>query len=78
MDKADSSTIDFGTPTLEDFQHWTQTIGRAQQLLMEFAFSPEGGAQAQAMLAKLADPAAGVWPPVPTDSLPPPRSPPRR
>jgi polyhydroxyalkanoate synthase len=58
MDSADSSTIDFGTPTLEDFQHWTQTIGRAQQLLMEYAFSPEGGAQAQAMLARLADPAA--------------------
>jgi polyhydroxyalkanoate synthase subunit PhaC len=28
-------------PTLEDFQHWTQLMGRAQQLLMEFAVAPE-------------------------------------
>jgi polyhydroxyalkanoate synthase len=30
-----------GLPTLEDFQHWTQVIGRAQQLLLEFALAPE-------------------------------------
>ena len=33
------------TPTLEDFQHWTQVLGRGQQLLMEFALAPENQAQ---------------------------------
>lgn len=37
-------------PTLEDFQHWTQVIGRAQQLLMEFALAPENR-----------EAAAGLW-----------------
>lgn len=45
-------------PTLEEFQHWTQTMGRAQQLLLEFALSQEGQEQVQAMLAKLSDPSA--------------------
>ena len=44
-------------PTLEDFQAWTQSIGRAQQLLLEFALSDAGQSTAQDMLAKLADPA---------------------
>ena len=26
-------------PSIEEFQHWTQTIGRVQQLLLEFALS---------------------------------------
>ena len=25
-----------GVPTLEDWQHWTLVMGRAQQMLMEF------------------------------------------
>ena len=47
-----------GLPTLEEFQHWTHTIGRAQQLLLDFALSQDGQAQMQTMLAKLADPSA--------------------
>ncbi len=43
-------------PSIEEFQHWTRTIGRAQQLLLEFALSQEGQGQMQAMLAKLTDP----------------------
>ncbi|QJQ32480.1 class I poly(R)-hydroxyalkanoic acid synthase [Sphingomonas lacunae] len=44
------------TPTLEDFQHWTQIMGRAQQLLMEFALSEAGQQMNQTMLAKWMDP----------------------
>jgi polyhydroxyalkanoate synthase len=43
-------------PTLEDFQHWTQTIGRAQQLLLEFALAPENQAQMQALWAQWGKP----------------------
>ena len=57
-------------PTLEDFQHWTQTIGRAQQLLLEFALSQEGQGQMQAMLAKMADPSAFAGM-IPTSFTPP-------
>ncbi|MEQ1724581.1 MAG: class I poly(R)-hydroxyalkanoic acid synthase [Sphingopyxis sp.] len=46
-------------PTLEDFQHWTHVLGRAQQLLMEFALSPEGQDVGKAMVAQLMDP--GTW-----------------
>lgn len=49
-------------PTLEDFQHWTQVMGRAQQLLLEYALSPEvqaqGQAQGQAILDALSHPPA--------------------
>ena len=45
-------------PTLEDFQHWTQVMGRAQQLLMEFALSPAGQEQAQGFFQRMADPKA--------------------
>ena len=44
------------TPTLEDFQHWTQVMGRAQQLLMEFALSEAGQQMNQTMLTKWMDP----------------------
>jgi len=32
----DTKTSDMGVPTLEDWQHWTLVMGRAQQMLMEF------------------------------------------
>lgn len=44
-------------PTLEDFQHWTQVIGRAQQLLMEFALDPDNQASMQGLWSQWADPA---------------------
>ncbi len=47
------------TPSLEDFQHWTHILGRAQQLMMEFALSPEGHDVGKAMVSQLMDP--GVW-----------------
>lgn len=46
-------------PTLEDFQHWTQQIGRAQQLLMEFALSPAGQDVGRTMVQQMMDP--GAW-----------------
>jgi polyhydroxyalkanoate synthase subunit PhaC len=51
-------------PSLEDLQHWTQVMGRAQAMMLEFALSPDNKAQAQALLAQctppLADSDAGV------------------
>lgn len=43
-------------PTLEDFQHWTQVIGRAQQLLMEFALAPENHRAAAGLWQQWANP----------------------
>ncbi len=49
--------------SLEDLQHWTQQIGRAQQLLLEFALSPEGEAAGRSMVQQWADPAkwTQIW-----------------
>src|ERR1043165_2905514 len=33
---ADETKTDAAMPTLEDWQHWTLVMGRAQQMLMEF------------------------------------------
>ncbi len=33
---SEASTAGMGGPTLEDWQHWTLVMGRAQQMLMEF------------------------------------------
>ena len=33
---ADDTNIGGAIPTLEDWQHWTLVMGRAQQMLMEF------------------------------------------
>src|SRR4030095_14372928 len=33
---ADDPTTSAAIPTLEDWQHWTLVMGRAQQMLMEF------------------------------------------
>src|SRR5437764_1431243 len=33
---ADETNIEGAMPTLEDWQHWTLVMGRAQQMLMEF------------------------------------------
>lgn len=46
-------------PTLEEFQHWTQVMGRAQQMLMEYALSPEGQDAGKAMVSRLMEP--GNW-----------------
>jgi polyhydroxyalkanoate synthase len=49
-DSADTTTLP-PMPTLEDMQHWTWVIGRAQQMMMEFGAeamkqAPSGGASA--------------------------------
>jgi polyhydroxyalkanoate synthase subunit PhaC len=41
-------------PSLEELQHWTQVMGRAQQMMLEFALAPGNQEQAKAMLAKVA------------------------
>ncbi len=46
-------------PSLEDLQHWTQVMGRAQQMMLDYALSPDNQEQVQAMLAQLARPLAG-------------------
>src|SRR5947208_9609908 len=33
---SEDSKTGLGVPTLEDWQHWTLVMGRAQQMLMEF------------------------------------------
>ena len=33
---ADETSTTSAIPTLEDWQHWTLVMGRAQQMLMEF------------------------------------------
>ncbi len=39
-------------PTLEDWQHWTLVMGRAQQMLMEFwAEQPEEGPAVSGLVA---------------------------
>jgi polyhydroxyalkanoate synthase subunit PhaC len=45
-------------PSLEELQHWTQVMGRAQQMMLEFALAPGNQEQAQAILAQFASPAA--------------------
>ena len=50
----DTATPDL--PTLEDMQHWTQTIGRAQQLLLEFALAPENRKAAAGLWQQWANP----------------------
>lgn len=53
-EQAETPTLSFETPTLEDMQHWTGVIGRAQQLMMEFTSKQmqragEGGGEKMAM-----------------------------
>ncbi len=45
-------------PTLEDMQHWTGVIGRAQQMLMTHALKSWDPAKAQAMIARMPSPFA--------------------
>jgi polyhydroxyalkanoate synthase len=53
----------FPTPSLEDMQHWTWVMGRAQQLMMEH-LSQQAGAAAEAapQAEKAAGRAAAQWP----------------
>ena len=46
-------------PTLEDFQHWTGVMGRAQQMLMDYALSTYTPEKAQAMMLEWMSP--GKW-----------------
>ncbi|TXC74414.1 class I poly(R)-hydroxyalkanoic acid synthase [Sphingorhabdus soli] len=45
-------------PSLEDMQHWTGVIGRAQQMLMTHALKSWDPAKAQAMIARMPSPFA--------------------
>lgn len=54
---------------LEDFQHWTQVTGRAQQLMMEFALSPEGQSVGRTIVEQLMNP-ANWTPSAPTADAP--------
>ncbi|MGZ8283408.1 MAG: PHA/PHB synthase family protein, partial [Allosphingosinicella sp.] len=58
-DQAVGTAPDLPIPTLEELQHWTWVMGRAQQLMMEHLAEQWGGAATQ-----VADPAkfASVWP----------------
>ena len=58
-DKGAAPAAPFPTPTLEDIQHWTSVMGRAQQLMMEHVARSMGQAAASAP----ADPekAAQAW-----------------
>jgi polyhydroxyalkanoate synthase len=58
---ADQTTLPGRTiPTLEDLQHWTWVMGRAQQLMMEFVARQIGEAGAQAV--KAPEKIAAQWP----------------
>ena len=46
-------------PSLEDFQHWTGVMGRAQQMLMEYVLSTYTPEKAQGMMAEWMSP--GKW-----------------
>ena len=48
-------------PTLEDMQHWTYVMGRAQQLMMEHLAKQAGEAGAKIAAAE-PKPAIGAWP----------------
>jgi len=50
----------FPTPSLEDLQHWTWVMGRAQQMMMEHVAAQMGAAAETA--AKAADKPAVAWP----------------
>ncbi|MFM6853351.1 MAG: PHA/PHB synthase family protein [Sphingopyxis sp.] len=52
-----------GAPTLEDFQHWTDVVGRAQKLLLDYALSPEGQQGQQRFLEQISAPDMwqGMW-----------------
>jgi polyhydroxyalkanoate synthase len=56
---ADETTFSGASPTLEDWQHWTWVIGRAQQMLMEAWADSLKGSQPWATSA----PAWGAFPP---------------
>jgi len=52
---ADETKTDAAMPTLEDWQHWTLVMGRAQQMLMEF--------WAESLKKDQALPSFGAWSP---------------
>ncbi|MEA3044494.1 MAG: poly[(R)-3-hydroxyalkanoate] polymerase subunit PhaC [Sphingomonadales bacterium] len=60
---AEAPAAPFPAPSLEDMQHWTWVMGRAQQLMMEHLSQQTGAAaQAAADADKAAERAAAQWP----------------
>ncbi len=55
-----TATPPFPTPSLEDLQHWTWVMGRAQQMMMEYLADQMGVAAARA--AETPSQAAMSWP----------------
>src|SRR5687767_6370688 len=59
---AGAPTAPFPTPSLEDIQHWTFVMGRAQQMMMEHLAAQMGQAAAQAPEPEKVAQAASQWP----------------
>ena len=59
---AEQDTTAAPLPTLEDMQHWTYVMGRAQQLMMEHLAKQAGEAGAKLAAAEPPKPAIGAWP----------------
>jgi polyhydroxyalkanoate synthase len=56
------TTSPFPTPSLEDLQHWTFVMGRAQQLMMEHLAQAMGDAADKAAAPAQAEKVAQSWP----------------
>ena len=61
MAEQDTQTKPATLPTLEDMQHWTSVMGRAQQLMMEHVARQMGEAQTKIATAEPKMP-VGTWP----------------
>ncbi len=59
-DAPETAAAPFPAPSLEDLQHWTWVMGRAQQMMMEHVAAQMGAAAETA--AKAADKPALTWP----------------
>ncbi len=60
--KAADAPAPFPTPSLEDIQHWTFVMGRAQQMMMEHLSAQMGQAAARAPEPEKVAAAASQWP----------------
>jgi len=61
-DNAAGDTATAPLPTLEDMQHWTYVMGRAQQLMMEHLAKQAGETGAKMAAAEPSKSSLGAWP----------------
>lgn len=61
-EQTETPTSPFPTPSLEDIQHWTFVMGRAQQMMMEHLSAQMGQAGAQAPSPEKVAAVAAEWP----------------